>query len=140
MHLGEFSKAKADHLRTNRKRAKNKGVPQAPFFRLYQGKGMIMLRSTRCKILARDQYECQACGVRVGLADRDCEVHHLEYGEDPDDITRLITLCRTCHTCYHGSRLMLEIIKDPRTGKEATRLGLIKRAIKERIDQINDKN
>jgi len=99
-----------------------------------------MLRSTRAKVIKRDLSRCQACGRPVGFVARDCEIHHLEYGGDPDDITRLITLCQPCHACYHGSRLMLEIIKDPRTGKKATRLGLIKRAIKERIDQINDKN
>jgi 5-methylcytosine-specific restriction endonuclease McrA len=53
----------------------------------------------RKEILARDNWQCQACGCLKNL-----DVHHLRrrsaLGEDLE--TNLITLCRECHQVLHG--------------------------------------
>jgi HNH endonuclease len=56
-------------------------------------------RSKRERIKRRDKGACALCNSRVEL-----QVHHREYPEhygfEPDD--DLVTLCRYCHTRYHG--------------------------------------
>jgi len=99
---------------------------------------MIMLRSTRSKVIKRDLSRCQACGRPVGLVARDCEVHHLDYDGDPQGTSQLVTLCRACHMTYHGNGHALELVTDPKTRQKITRLALVRRAMKERKRKTND--
>ena len=54
--------------------------------------------SLRQKVLRRDRWRCQLCGVMSNL-----DVHHIEFrsqgGEDSE--LNLITLCTACHTQAH---------------------------------------
>ena len=54
--------------------------------------------SLRQKILRRDGWRCQSCGVMSYL-----EVHHMEFrshsGADSEE--NLITLCTACHARVH---------------------------------------
>ena len=52
---------------------------------------------TRAKVIKRDLYICQACGLNT--MDDQIEIHHIKpvvYG-GTNDIDNLISLCNTCH-------------------------------------------
>jgi 5-methylcytosine-specific restriction endonuclease McrA len=57
---------------------------------------------TRSRILKRDNFTCQKCGVKINL-----QVHHVHYrhklfsgyGSNIDE--DLLTLCRKCHAKQH---------------------------------------
>lgn len=52
----------------------------------------------RKKVLKRDEYRCQLCGVDTGL-----EVHHLTYKRVGDEaLFDLVTLCFQCHRQEHA--------------------------------------
>ena len=55
----------------------------------------------RQRVLRRDGWRCQWCGVRCHV-----EVHHKEFRSHSGDDTEqnLITLCTTCHQQVHGNQ------------------------------------
>ena len=57
--------------------------------------------SMKRRVLERDNYECQECGLKMDLA-----VHHkIDYKEGGKTIDEnLITLCRQCHMNKHGGK------------------------------------
>ena len=67
------------------------------------------------RVLERDGWRCQRCGVMANL-----EVHHQQYRSRSgnDDETNLITLCGDCHRAAHGlpSPNMFKLINS-RTGR-----------------------
>jgi 5-methylcytosine-specific restriction endonuclease McrA len=72
--------------------------------RLRQKRPRVALKSDeydrlKMRVLARDGWKCQCCGLRANL-----QVHHLVYrsqlGVDASD--NLITLCATCHRRQHN--------------------------------------
>lgn len=69
----------------------------------------------RRKALKRDQYRCQVCGVTAAELQRDPDVHHLtpitwyknnydepEWWERANQLTNLVTYCRSCHGEWEG--------------------------------------
>jgi predicted HNH restriction endonuclease len=66
-------------------------------------------RELRQKVLQRDAWRCQACGVRSNL-----EVHHREFRSHAgDDSERnLITLCADCHAGLHQNACQFPINLD----------------------------
>lgn len=50
----------------------------------------------RNKILERDNYTCQMCGLKVNLC-----VHHLDMNKLNNKPANLITLCIFCHAKMH---------------------------------------
>jgi len=74
-------------------------------------KPMLKLRSLGAKrrrklVLARDNYECQECGVDMDLC-----IHHIKpvksFPKLVNDINNCITLCVHCHRKFHFSKVNL---------------------------------
>lgn len=59
-------------------------------------------------VLARDGYTCQHCHGKSG--DRRKEVHHVKWRSQggSDDVSNLITLCKTCHDAVHRGEIELK--------------------------------
>ena len=54
-------------------------------------------RSKRARVLARDNYLCQACGTKVAT-----QVHHLTYKRVFDEpLFDLVSVCENCHWKLH---------------------------------------
>lgn len=74
-------------------------------------------RAQRERALARDEYQCQVCGMDEKEHSRkfDCNpiVHHktrfgdFEDSESANELSNLITLCKTCHGLVEGGRITL---------------------------------
>ena len=58
-------------------------------------------RKIRPKILKRDNYNCQNCGMtqeeHFAIYGRDIEVHHIDYDKQNNREENLITLCKQCN-------------------------------------------
>lgn len=65
------------------------------------------------KALRRDQYRCQSCGATHRDIGRNPDVHHIkpirmtDDGENPNELSNLITLCRSCHKRAEGMAPLL---------------------------------
>jgi len=52
----------------------------------------------RLKVLERDNYMCQTCGVPGG---KELNVHHKDKNRKNNQLSNLITLCHSCHSRLH---------------------------------------
>jgi hypothetical protein len=50
------------------------------------------------EVLKRDNFTCQICGSK-----NDIVVHHIDHNIEHNQLSNLITWCRSCHTSYHQS-------------------------------------
>ena len=58
----------------------------------------------RKDILIRDNYKCQwgeVCGGKK-IAHKSLVVHHIDFDNENEKASNLITLCRKCHSSFHG--------------------------------------
>ena len=87
-------------------------------------------------VLFRDNHACQCCKGKSN--DKILNVHHIESrkigGDAPNN---LITLCETCHKGYHDGTIKLpKTIKRGTSFKDATFMGIMRRAFYEKLKQI----
>jgi 5-methylcytosine-specific restriction endonuclease McrA len=72
-------------------------------------------RERRKLVLERDNYECQECGCDLNL-----HIHHIKsvskFPELVNELSNLITLCKTCHYNLHFHKENLANSVEPRTG------------------------
>jgi ribosomal protein S27AE len=54
----------------------------------------------RYKVLRRDNYTCQLCGVQQFML---LHVHHIDFNKQNNSVRNLITLCGHCHRKLHGN-------------------------------------
>jgi hypothetical protein len=54
------------------------------------------------KVLKRDKYKCQQCGLGIGLflPKKKLDVHHVDGDKQNCEMTNLVALCRSCHAKY----------------------------------------
>lgn len=71
--------------------------------RSYRGPGY---GRQRPKVLERDNYTCQRCGLKQEEIDRELDVHHIipyKLG-GTNDLSNLISLCRSCHNILEPNK------------------------------------
>jgi hypothetical protein len=54
------------------------------------------------KILCRDNYICQECGVKS--SGKKLAIHHIDYNKKNNNIYNLVPLCDVCHSRTNGNR------------------------------------
>ena len=59
-------------------------------------------KKLRNLIKERDNWTCQACGLKTKNTYKLC-VHHIDEDIKNDNLDNLVTLCRSCHTRLHRS-------------------------------------
>ena len=86
-------------------------------------------------VLFRDGHKCMLCKGRS--KDPILNVHHLESRKTGGDSPRnLITLCETCHKAYHAGLVELpESIKRPRSLRDSTFMGIMRRTLLKRLKE-----
>lgn len=59
---------------------------------------------TKRKVLERDKYACQNCGICKGLFTKkeDLVIHHIDGDKKNSKLKNLVTLCRSCHSKHHN--------------------------------------
>lgn len=71
--------------------------------------------SIRRKVLARDGYRCQVCGVEAEELGQNPDVHHItpmrafENAQDAHTMENLVALCRSCHHEVEDGRIDISV-------------------------------
>ena len=100
----------------------------------YQQGEQLGFWNVREYVLFRDNHTCQHCQGKSG--NKVLNVHHLESRKTGGDApNNLITLCETCHKAYHAGKIKLRQ-KRGQSFKEATFMGIMRRALFEKLKEI----
>lgn len=66
-----------------------------------KSKNKLFYGGNRFKVLKRDKYRCQKCGItnkeHIKIYNRDITIHHIDGNKKNNSLDNLITLCLSCH-------------------------------------------
>lgn len=102
----------------------------------YQHGEQLGFWNVREYVLFRDGHTCQCCKGKS--KDKILNVHHIESRKTGGDApNNLITLCETCHKCYHEGTVKLpKNIKRGMTFRDATFMGIMRWAFYNRLKEL----
>lgn len=91
--------------------------------------------NVRQYVLFRDGYTCRYCKKHSHGEDGiKLHVHHLETRKTGSNApSNLITLCEKCHDDYHKGKIKLDGIKVPKSYRDATFMGIMRKTLIQRL-------